>query len=232
MSHTIEVSGTVIKKESLVAINSDISNNILILESAHAFPGYNGIVPEEKIPGSLFLITKKKYSKESVIRSAMALRKSLKMELDIVSARITFRNNEVSTIRIKGLNNYTILPQLIQALYDEGYRFEKFKAVKEFSSIIQVKKEFLLEEVEECIYNDKNSPEFHYFAMKKELKWYAFEKAILDIKYNTDDNNFDAALATFYRAGGVVDLVRIYKKDMSLEELKILKGKLCNYIQD
>ena len=58
MSHTIEVSGTVIKKESLVAISSDISNNILILESAHAFPGYNGIVPEEKVPGSLFLITK------------------------------------------------------------------------------------------------------------------------------------------------------------------------------
>lgn len=232
MSHTIEVSGTVIKKESLVAINSDISNNILILESAHAFPGYHGIVPEEEVPGSLFLITKKKYSKESIIRSAMALRKSLKMELDIVSARITYRNNEVATIRIKGLNNYTILPQVIQALYDEGYRFEKFKTVKEFSSIIQVKKEFLLEEIEESIYRDKNSPEFHYFAMKKELKWYAFEKAIMDIKYNTDDNNFDAALATFYRAGGVIDLVRIYKKDLSLDELKKIKDKLCNYIDE
>ena len=232
MSHTIEVSGTVIKKESLVAINSDISNNILILESAHAFPGYHGIVPEEEVPGSLFLITKKKYSKESIIRSAMALRKSLKMELDIVSARITYRNNEVATIRIKGLNNYTILPQVIQALYDEGYRFEKFKTVKEFSSIIQVKKEFLLEEIEESIYRDKNSPEFHYFAMKKELKWYAFEKAIMDIKYNTDDNNFDAALATFYRAGGVIDLVRIYKKDLSLDELKKIKDKLCNYIHE
>ncbi len=232
MSHTIEVSGTIIKKESLVAVNSAVSNNILIFESAHAFPGYHGIVPEEKVPGSLFLITKKKYSKESVIRSAMALRKSLKMELDIVSARITYRNNEVSSIRIKGLKNYAILAQLIQALSDEGYRFEKFKDAKEFSSIIQVKKEFLVEEIEKCFYSDKNSPEFHYFALKKELKWYAFEKAIMDIKYNTDDNNFDAALATFYRSGGVVDLVRIYKKDLSLDELKKIKDKLCNYIQD
>lgn len=232
MSHSIEVSGTVIKKESLVATNSEICNNILILETAHAFPGYNGIVPEEKVPGSLFLITKKKYSKESVIRSAMALRKSLKMDLDIVSARVTFRNNDVATIRIKGLSNYAILPQLIQALSDEGYRFERFKTVKEFSSIIQVKKEFLLDEIEDGFYTDQNNSEFHYFAMEKELKWYAFEKAIMDIKYNTDDNNFDAALATFYRAGGVIDLVRIYKKDLSLDELKKIKDKLCTYIRE
>lgn len=232
MSHSIEISGTIIKKESLVAINSEISNNILILESAHAFPGYHGIVPEEEIPASLFLITKKKYSKESVIRSAMALRKSLKMDLDIVSARVTFRNNDVATIRIKGLSNYAILPQLIQALSDEGYRFERFKTVKEFSSIIQVKKEFLLDEIEDGFYTDQNNSEFHYFAMEKELKWYAFEKAIMDIKYNTDDNNFDAALATFYRAGGVIDLVRIYKKDLSLDELKKIKDKLCTYIRE
>lgn len=232
MSYTIEVSGTLTKKESLVAINHEISHNALILETAHAFPGYHGIVPEEKVPGSLFLITKKKYSKEAIIRSAMAFKKSLKIDLDMVSSRITLQNNDVAAIRIKGLTNYTILPQLVQALYDEGYRFQKPKAIKKFSSIIQVKKEFLLEEVEPNFYRDNRSAETHYFALKQELKWYAFEKAILDIKYNTDDNNFDAALATFYRAGGVVDLVRIYKKDLSLDELKKIKEKLCNYMKE
>ena len=52
----------------------------------------------------------------------------------------------------------------------------------------------------------------------------------MDIKYNTNDNNFDAALATFFRARGIIDLVRIYKKDLSLDELKEIKDKLCNYI--
>jgi len=70
----------------------------------------------------------------------------------------------------------------------------------------------------------------HYFEIESELKWYAFEKAIMDIKYNTDDNNFDAALATFYRVDGLIDLVRIYKKDISLNELKMIKDKLCSYI--
>jgi hypothetical protein len=232
MSHSIEISGTIIKKESLVAISSDISNNILILETVHAFPGYNGIIPEEKVPGSLFLITKKKHSKESVIRSAMALSKSLKLDLDLASSRITLRNTQVSAIRIKGLNNYSALPQLIQGLMDEGYRFEKFKTTNEFSSIIQVKKEFLLEEVENGFYSDKTDEETHYFALKKELKWYAFEKAVMDIKYNIDDINFDAALAIFYRTGGVVDLVRIYKKDLRLDELKMIKNKFCDYIRD
>lgn len=231
MGHTIEVSGTLTKKESLVATNPEISNNALILETAHAFPGYNGIVPEEKVPGSLFLITKKKHSKESIIRSAKALKKSLKMDLDIVSSKITLQNNEVAAIRIKGLTNYAIVPQLIQAFYDEGYRFEKFKTIDEFSSIIQVKKEFLLDEIEEGFYKDKFNSETHYFCIKDEIKWYAFEKAILDIKYNTEDNNFDAALANFYRAEGLVDVVRIYKKGISLVELKEIKSKLCNYIK-
>lgn len=231
MGHTIEVSGTLTKKESLVATNPEISNNALILETSHAFPGYNGIVPEEKVPGSLFLITKKKYSKESIIRSAKALKKSLKMDLDIVSSKITLQNNEVAAIRIKGLTNYAIVPQLIQAFYDEGYRFEKFKTISEFSSIIQVKKEFLLDEIEDGFYKDKFNAETHYFCIKDEIKWYAFEKAILDIKYNTEDNNFDAALANFYRADGLVDVVRIYKKGISLAELKEIKSKLCNYIK-
>ncbi len=230
MNQTIEVSGTITKKESLVALNTEICGNNLILETAHAFPGYHGIVPEEKVPGSLFLITKNKYTKESLIRAAMVLRKSFKMDLDIVPSQIVFQNNEVSAIRIKGLANYTFLPQLVEALYDEGFRFEKYRNVKEFSSIIQVNKVFLLEEIEPGFYHDKLNNEMHYFDMKSELKWYVFEKAILDIKYNTEDNNFDAALATFYRAKGLVDLVRIYKKGMKPEELKKIKQKLCDYI--
>ncbi|MCD6092135.1 MAG: hypothetical protein J7J72_11615 [Bacteroidales bacterium] len=232
MSHTIEVSGTVTKKESLVAVNPEISNNTLILETAHAFPGYHGIVPEEKVPGSLFLVTKKKYSKDAIIRSFMAFKKSLKIDLDMVASQITLQNNDVDAIRIKGLSNYSILPQLIQALHDEGYRFLKYNHIKEFSSIIKVEKEYLLEEIESGFYNDKNDTETHYFTIEKEIKWYAFEKAIIDIKYNIDDNNFDAALATLYRAGGVVDLVRIYKKDLHLNELKQIKDKLCDYIHD
>lgn len=231
MSHTIEVSGTITKKESLVALNQDISGNNLIFETAHAFPGYHGIVPEEKVPGSLFLITKNKYSNETLIRTAMVLQKSLKMDLDIVPSQIVFQNNEVKAIRIKGLTNYTVLPQLIEALYDEGFRFDKFRSVKEFSSVIQVNKVFVLEEIEAGFYHDKLNDEMHYFDMKMELKWYAFEKAILDIKYNNEDKNFDAALATFYRAKGLVDHVRIYKKGMNLDELKKIKQKLCDYIQ-
>ena len=149
MSHTIEVSGTLTKKESLFAINPEISNNTLILETAHAFPGYNGIVPEEKVPGSLFLVTKTKHSKESIIRSVKRLEKSLKLSLDIAASKITLQNQEVPTIRIKGLNNYSILPTVIQGLTDEGYRFSKAKTVEEFTSIITVKKEFLLEEIED-----------------------------------------------------------------------------------
>ncbi len=231
MNRIIEVSGTITKKESLISLQADISNNTLCFETAHAFPGYHGIVPEEEVPGSLFLVTKKKYSKEAIMRSAKAIGKSLKIGINMVSARIMLQNNEVFAIRIKGLNNYALLPQIIQALNDEGYRIDKSRNFKEFTSIIQVKKEFLLKESEKGFYHDLDTEEFHYFEMKQRLKWYAFEKAIIDIKYNMPDTNFDAALATFYRASGLVDLVRIYKKNLSLDEMKTIKNKLCEYIR-
>lgn len=230
MSHTIEVSGTLTKKESLVSVNPEISNNHLILETSHAFPGYHGIVPKEEIPGSLFLITKKAYTKETILRSALAFEKSFKMDLDMVPSEITFQNNEVSAIRIKGLSNYAFLPELMHALFDEGYRFHKHRTVKEFSSIIKVNKEFLLTELEEGFYHDQKDKQTFFFSLKNEVKWYAFEKAITELKYNVSDNNFDAAIATFYRVDGLVDLVRIYKKDISLSELKNIKSKLCDYL--
>lgn len=230
MNHSIEVSGTLTKKESLVSINPELSSNYLILETANAFPGYHGIVPEEIVPGSLFLVTKKRYPRATIARSAMVFKKIFKMDLDMVASRITLQNQEINTIRIKGLTNYSILPQLIQALYDEGYRFENYKLIKEYSSLIQIKKEFFIEEVEKGYYSDKFSPETHYFTVDNEIKWYAFEKAIADIKYNVTDNNFDAALATIFRSYGLVDLVRIYKKDLSLAELKKINEKFCKYI--
>ena len=66
MSHSIEISGTIIKKESLVSISSEISNNILILELAHAFPGYHGIVPEEKVPGRCRRIHNGKWHRQGI----------------------------------------------------------------------------------------------------------------------------------------------------------------------
>lgn len=230
MNTRIEVSGILTKKELLVAISPEMGNMNLILETALAFPGYHGDIPEEKVPGSLFLVTKKKYSKESTIRSAMALKKSLKIDLDMVSARITVQNQEVPALRIKGLANYSYLPQIIDALEDLGYRFERYRPIETYQSIIEVKKEFFVKEIENGFFMDMNDSETHYFKIEKEIKWDAFEKAIVNIKFNISDNNFDAALASIFRSNGIQDLVRIYKKNLSFEELKNLKYKLCEYL--
>ncbi len=230
MNTKIEVSGILTKKELLVAISPEMGNMNLILETAHAFPGYHGNFPEEKVPGSLFLVTKKKNSKESIIRSSMALKKLLKIELDLVSAKITVQNQEVQALRIKGLANYSFLPQIIDALEDLGYRFERYRPIDTFQSIIEVKKEFLLKEIENGFFMDMIDTETHYFQMEKEIKWDVFEKAIVNIKFNISDNNFDAALASIFRSNGIQDLVRIYKKNLSFVELKNIKYKLCEYI--
>jgi hypothetical protein len=57
------------------------------------------------------------------------------------------------------------------------------------------------------------------------LTWEEFEKATVIVRNSSDFKQYDAAQAAIYEKSGVVDLVRIYSKRISQEELRILKTR-------
>lgn len=224
----IETIGTIMKREDLV--NFENPKNILAFETAHAYPGYNGVVPQNYNPNSIFLVTKEQYLTEDVFVHSQNIRQNVNFTFNSAIAFVEYQNKKLPCIRIKDVKNYSFISELINAYDGEGIHFEKKKGKEKLNTLIQVKKEFHLEPMENDCYRDLSDDQMYYFEVPRRFSWEEFEKIIMDIKYNNRSLNFDAALSMFYRATKVVFAVRIYKEGVTLDELKLLQDQFLKRI--
>jgi hypothetical protein len=223
----IETIGHVEKKETLQSLGySD-----LVLESQHPFPGYHGTtVPDKDNPKSLFLLTKTRYTEEFIIRSIKSVKKKHKFEFDGSPARVFFQNTMAHAIRVKDLESYKLVPEILQAFKDEGVAFIPGRKVKPYYGLIRVTKYFLMDPITDCTLQDAEIKSMKYFQVPIKLDWDEFEEMTKHVKRNLDDANWDGALATIYRKAGIEDHIRIYcEKDSSLEKLNEIRKK---YVQE
>lgn len=224
----IETVGTISKKEDLISF--DNPNQIMAFETAHAYPGYNGVVPQNYDPNSLFLITKERYLTEEIFRVSQNVKESVKFSFDAAVSSVNYQNKRYPAIRLKELKNYSFIPELLQSYIDHGIDFEKKKSVKAVNTLIQVTRPFILEPVSDECYRDLKDDQMYYFTIPHLLAWDEFEKHILDVKYNAPGLNFDAAMALFYRAEKIVDAVRIYQESLTKKELQTIKEKFLKLL--
>lgn len=217
----IETVGTIQKKEDLTFFENP--QNILAFETAHAYPGYNGIVPQDYNPNSVFLITKEQYLTEDVFIHSQNIKSNIGFSFDSAVAHIFYQNKKIPAIRIRDVKNYSFIPELINAYLKEGIQFEKRKGKDKFNTLIQLKKEFYLEPMDNGCYKDLSDSTMYYIEIPNHIDWEDFEKITMDVKYNNTGLNFDAASSLFYRAKKVVFAVRIFKEGLTLDELNLLK---------
>ncbi len=227
--HIIETIGHVEKKETLKSIGySD-----LVLESEHPYPGYHGTtVPDQVNPKSLFLLTRTKYADEFIIRAIKAVKKRHNFSFDGSPAKVFYQNSMVQAIRVKDLDNYQQVPDILKAFKEEGIAFLGGRNVKPYSGLIRVTKYFLLKPITDCTLQDAEVAEMKYFQSPVKLSWNEFEEMTLQIKRNVDDANWDAALATIYRKTGIEDHIRIYSdNNMDIEDLNKIRKKYAQEIK-
>lgn len=224
-NYIIETIGIIEKKEILETIGYED----LVLESHHPFPGYHGTtVPDKDKPRSIFLVTKFDYGEDKIIRIIQKVKKVQNIRFDASPGYVYFIKDMVPCLRIKEIEDYKHIPEIIQCFKDEGIAFHSKKSVEAYEGIIRIKKYFLLEPITDCTLQDVEVPAMKYFQLPRPLDWNDFEAMTLDIKRNIEDPNFDAALATMYRKNGVVDYIRIYDSECSKEKLDLIRKK---YIQ-
>jgi len=224
----IETIGTIEKKEPLTAVGYDE----LVLESLHPFPGYFGTtVPDKDEPGSLFVITRSKYTEEKIIRVIQKIKKEKKLAFDGSPGMVTLYNMLNPCVRLKDVRTYEEVPGIIEAFKQEGIEFMTNRKVEPYSGNIKVKKYFLLEAITNCTFIDVEDPAMHYFTIPFQLRWNQFEKMTNDIRNNFEDNKFDAALGSFYRRTGVVDVIRIYDQQCNPERLNKIRSKYSSSIK-
>ncbi|RLD45304.1 MAG: hypothetical protein DRI89_01390 [Bacteroidetes bacterium] len=226
----IQTVGTLIKKETLASVQDEMNCNILMLESQQPFPGYHGLtVPELQEPDSLFALTSGEFNSEFIIRTVHNINKEVAFNFSATPGTIQFKNGLSEVIRFKGLL-YKNVGEVITKFSNTGIGFKKHRAISPYSSIIKVRKFFKVEKIDSRLFKDLIDEGTHYLQIPAFLDWDAFETMTNAIKYNLQNNNFDAALTSVYYEKGVMDLIRIYDAEADKEKLNFILDKYMEAI--
>jgi hypothetical protein len=91
--------------------------------------------------------------------------------------------------------------------------------------MIRLEKFFYLEKTEEDIYIDKMQLHHGYFVIPEAISWKKFVALTNEVRYDTDLIFFDAAQAFIFEQNNIIDLVRIYRENLTLEKLKAIRDR-------
>ena len=226
----IETFGYITKEENLRTLTSNILENTFVLESVAPFPGYHGEnMPDSGKPSYIFLVTRKDYGLEKIVRTAREIKKFLSVSFGARPAELHLFNNIYPAIRINHLSNFSDIPELQRWFTDMDISFMKKKTFND-AGLIRVTKHFRLEEIEKGIYRDLEDPLMHYLEIEINLPWKMFEAITLRIKNNVSNNNFDAAIGVLF-LHDLMDIVRIYERSPGIDRLRSLREKYREEIE-
>jgi len=222
----IETIGSITKMENLRALEQDIIENSLVLETVDPFPGYKSkidITVTDKKPSSIFITLRYRYAPEKINRINKELHENKMVICNPSFGEIITRNYIFPCIRIKGLKNHKILPAIQDFYRQNDLQLLAFKSFND-SARIKIFKTFRLIELAKGLYRDLNEGEKIYIRISQAMHWNQLEDILKKIKFNLKNRNFDAALGIIYRFCGPENVIRIYDSDKSLRRALQLKS--------
>lgn len=226
MSSTIiETSGYIVKEVNLKSLSERVIPKTCVLMALGLYPGYYGEDLSFPFPESIFILLHEHYSKEKIARATKEIKKYIDHAFEAFPGDISLYNNRCRFIRIKGLNDYAQIENMQKCYLDTGLKLKKKMMDIQDKGIVKVEKEFLINEFEQGTYRDSLTFEKHYVEIPAKLNWKLFQKITQNIKNNWDGHSFDAAIGTLFRFAGLQDIVRIYGKEITQEEIQQLKEK-------
>jgi hypothetical protein len=227
----IESLGFIIKKEKLATFVSEVRYPELVLEDIDPFPGFydqhnHPTNEKEHKPRSVFIIFKEfdVCHEDEFIRKTAHLRSEHKIEFDAVLGTLTLFNKPIPCVRVF-MDDYDLLRELIKHYKQMGLVFAPYKDVKPYQSLIKLRKYFEMDRMEKGIYHAADQHNTYYIEVPKFMGWDDFEQVSIAIRNNWDHKIYDAAQAAIYEKNGIVDMVRIYDKKISLQNLQYLQEK-------
>ena len=223
---TIKSIGFVTKKELVKSVEFDTRSKIMMLESDKPFPGYyiRHSNPFEKQVYSIFVITKLLYNDERIIRAIQAVKKDSNFTFDGAPGSIIYQNKSYNLIRFKDLP-YSGVDEVLSQFIQNGIEFRKAIKIRSSETLIKVRKFFSMKEKMDNVFQDENEEYLSYIVLPSNIRWSTFEKITMEIKYNIDDKNFDAAQTSVYAQEGLIDFVRIYDRNSCHGKLLHIKEK-------
>jgi hypothetical protein len=117
------------------------------------------------------------------------------------------------------------LVEKIQEAYSQrGIKFLMNKKLKgKLEAEVKVVKFMTLEKLGDGVYIDTHEPTFGYIEIPKFLHHGAFVKVSMDVKYNWEGHEYDAAGGSFYKDGKLYEVVRIRSNKLTADYLSKIR---------
>jgi len=221
---TMEVFGNLTKYDTVLAIEEKVLPGSLVFDSLNPFPGYYHETPMNVKPIYLYLVLDKQYPLEEVIRATQNIEKEYKWNFDAGKGYMSIGSEFLNVIRVRHLPDMEMVVKIQEAYLQHGINFLMNKKLKgKLEAEVKVVKFMMLEKLGEGIYIDKNEPTFGYIEIPKYLHHEAFVKVSMDVKYNWDGHEYDAASGSFYKDGKLYEIVRIRSNKIDTEYLEKIR---------
>jgi len=220
----IEVFVNLTKADTVVAIDEKILPGSVVFDSLNPFPGYYHESPTSSRPIYIYMVLARQYPLEEIIRATQNIEKEYNWNFDAGKGYMTIGSEYLNVIRVRHLPQIDLVEKIQEAYIKQGIQFlmnKKLKGKLEVS--VKIVKFLTLEILGEGIYSYCDDPTFAYIEIPKYLSQAAFLKVSMDVKYNWDGHEFDAASSSFYNEGRLFETVRIRSSQNDLEYLAKIK---------
>ncbi|HOP03639.1 MAG TPA: hypothetical protein PL017_06535 [Tenuifilaceae bacterium] len=219
--------GGLTKEEPLTCVNNEILlKNTCVLESVSPYFGYYNEVPQANKPHFIYLLIEGNIFLEQLVRANQTIQGEINFTLDSVPGSVTFKTQTSQAIRIFNLKNYSQIARLQELYIEKGITLKaKSRSINNEMALIKLRRFFKLVEVSVGLYTEYRQPNIGYFEIPKSIAWEEFKLLTAKVKYNTSLLYFDAAQAFIYNDGKIVELVRIYRENLTPDKLTSIREK-------
>lgn len=216
----MEVFVNLTKNDTVVAIDENIVIGSLVLDSLNPFPGYYHETPTNSRPIYIYMVLDKQYPLEELLRATQNIEKEYGWDFDAGKGYMTIGSKFLNVIRMRHFPQIDMVEKVQKAYLKQGINFlMNNKLNGKLEAKVKIVKFSTLEEVGEGTYISIDEPTFAYVEIPKYLNGRVFSKVSMDVKYNWEGHEFDAARASFYKNGKLYEVVRIRSNKMDTNYL-------------
>ena len=228
----MEVFVNLTKRDTVVAIEEKVLRGSLVFDSLNPFPGYYHETPTSSRPIYIYMVLAHQYPLEEIIRATQNIEKEYDWNFDAGKGYMTIGSVFLNVIRLRHLPELDMVVKIQEAYEKQGILFLMNKKLKgKLEANVKIVKFLNLEMIGEGIYVNAEDPTFGYVEIPKYLHHVAFVKVSMDVKYNWDGHEFDAASASFYNEGRLYEVVRIRSDQNDEEYLAKIKKLFADKIR-
>ena len=232
-SDVIEKFGGLVKMEPLTCLDDEsLMKDACLFESSSPFKGYYDDVPDGNKPLYLFMGLDGLYTVDQILKATMNVRKKAGFTFDAAFGSVEIFEQSIPIIRIRDLGGFNNIKKLQKLYQAEGLKFKKkLKTIYKDDTIITLHKLFYLGDIGSGMYVDRSQPHHGYFIIPKYIDFSELIRLTREVKYDVSLLFFDAALAWYYQGEGMVNMIRIYRENLTTERLKAIRDSYLSLIK-